>query len=283
MVFLQTLFLVLILFSVGFLVLRPLEKYANVKEKNKSKLDFEGTNRQTTGFNVNLLLEDKFSKWFPEKTKLYLKRANYESFGELILIYLLVIVLTLIIELVIFWFFFEYWFLMIPVAFLLVVPVAHIIGKLQEHEKDLLSQAPHFTSVIIREFSRYNNMEIAFRRAAAETKGWTRIVFTKMCDYLKAVEGDIDGALNIFNELHGHQITDQFVIAIKQGMSTNKVHEGLVNVSRNAMHEKKLMEIREMKKSDGIIFLNVTVLVMILFADFAYIILNTVGNSIFNF
>lgn len=277
----EAMLLCLIILCVGMLLLKPLEKYTTLGAKKIGKFGFRGTNRQDTEYRIDEELEKKFSKWFSPSFIKMLTRAGYKSAGEFILMNLVVVVIAIIADLVIYWFFRQYWWMMIPFSSCIFLPVAHTYGKLQEHEKSLVMQAPIFASVINREFARYGDFEIAFRRASWETTGWISSVFLEMADYLQAVKGDVHGALDIFKELNTHPIAEQFTIAIKNGYDTNNVTAGLTDCSKTAIAEKKKYVMIQIKKKDATIFLNVVFLLFFLMGQITYILFAATNNTSF--
>lgn len=274
----KALTLVGIIVGIAILILRPLEKYTSMGSKTVGKFGFRGTNRQNIEFNFEEEMGRKVSDWVSPSFLAILKRAGYKSLGEFVLYNLFVAVVAIMADLAILWFLGDYWWLTIPATFIVAMPAIYTVGKLQENQHSLVTQAPLFTSIVKREFARYNDMAVAFRRAGALTNGWISEVFTKMDDYLGAVEGDIHGALDIFRELNNHPIAEQFVIAIKQGLQTNNINDGLKDVAISAIHEKKKYVQVQIRKKDATIFLNVVILLMLFVGQISYIIFATTSN-----
>jgi Flp pilus assembly protein TadB len=247
------------------------EKYMGFGfSKKKNKYNFRGTNRQDNLYKIEEELESAIAKWVPISVVRTLRRAGIDSLGEFILQLILILLIVIAAIVLILWFLPQYRWVSVGPILLLFTPVLYVAGKLKENERNLILQSPIFTSIISREFSRYNNMEQAFRRAGEETSGWTQVVFKKMVDYMDAVRGDVDGALEIFRSLNEHTVADQFYMSIKQGLATNQVHDALASVSKNALLAKKRMEVEEAKKNDSIIFANAIALFLVLMAQVGY-------------
>lgn len=272
--------LLLIVTPVSFLILNAINKYSGKESRRRSRFEFRSTNRQDTYHRLEDDVELTFSKWIPDTAQIKLQKAGIQSLAEFVLMLLAVVIVGIIAVIVNCIFFPKYWFAaFFYVPILLGSPIVYVYSMVASNQKQLITQIPLICSVIGREFSRTRNMEYAFQRVYEETRGWPKTVFKKMVDYLNAVKGDVNGALEILVKFNESSIIDQLVISMKQGMNTDRIQEGLDSVSRNAILQKKEMQLKESKSNDAFIFSSAVLLVVLLMVQAAYYFLSDFSIS----
>lgn len=240
-----------------------------VPDRRNIKYRTQGTNRQHQS-RLDHQLEKTLQSSVPRRIVNLLHRAGIETLSEPILtigVWYGLILLVLIIAWS--WFISHSWFL-VMVLFLLVLPIYHVVDRVNRFEREMILHTPIFIMAISREFSRTRDIEQAFQKAAQESTGRSRYVFTKMVAHTNAVRGDVEGALAIFQSLFPHTLADQMVLAIKQGLATNRLTQSLGSVVKQALLEKRLIEQKDAKRKDSFIFLNATMLFLVILLQVGY-------------